>query len=145
MVKRLKKQSRSRKKIMANITKGNYTLYLNNEERQRLNELKKIKGKTGANIIREFITCEIHSENLENIKKLNEINETLLINLYRIGNNINQIAYQLNSQQSGNHQEQFNQNAKELKQLLKEYKETIIEQKIPLKIAKINKERMKNV
>lgn len=121
-----------------------YTIYLNDEEKEILNQIKTKKGKSGSKIIREFIACEVYSKNMENIQKLNDINETLLINLYRIGNNINQIAYQLNIQQSGSHKEQFNQNAQELKQLLSEYKQALKEQKIPLKLHKKSEKRLKN-
>lgn len=122
------------KKSLQKKNSTRFNLYLNDEEKKILAQLKQEKGYTGNAIIRKLIL----NEYLNNTKNSNDVseklnyslsmNQILFDNLYRIGSNINQIAHRLNLASYDTNEihkgdlKEINAQIKELKMLLEEYK-----------------------
>ena len=127
--------------------KKGFSLYLNANEKALLKVKAQKTGITQSAYLRELLLNEKYLKQKELLEYLPYINKELLYHLEKIGNNINQIAYVLNSgvyKSPQNILEEINA----LKTLLKEHKLFInhqvkaqnFQKKTPTKEQEINNE-----
>lgn len=122
--------------------KNGVAIFLRDDEKVFLKERAKELGIPMSAYVRELILNIDYIKEKPKLELLYHINEELMKHLNRIGNNINQIAYALNSgisKDAGSIQKEF----KDLKELLKEHK-TILKQSIQFKLLKESKKEAIN-
>lgn len=104
--------------------KNGFNLYLNANEKILLKTRAKEAGITQSAYLRELLLNEQYLKQKDILELLTYINKELLMHLEKIGNNINQIAYVLNSGIAKSPQSIFEE-INDLKKLLKEHKQLI--------------------
>lgn len=109
-------------------------LYLNPSEKTMLKDKAQKAGITQSAYLRTLLSNEHYYQQNEVLELLTYINQDLLMHLDKIGNNINQIAYVLNSGMSKDSQSILKE-LNELKTLLKEHK-LFINNQVKAKILK---------
>lgn len=119
---------RDKKETLKLQRKFNHTFKLNEIENDKLKHLQSVTGMSVSKIVRDTLFNEqsiLSSGRIENVEELNEYRQTQIdlmkmieqerIELNRIGNNINQIAKQLNARS----EDSFEKELKESLELLK--------------------------
>lgn len=119
--------------------KNGLSLYLNANEKVLLKTRAEKAGITQSAYLRELLLNEQYLKQKDVLELLTYINKELLTHLEKIGNNINQIAYVLNSGIAKSPKDILNE-INELKTLLKEHKQIILNQNK----VKIFKKRVNN-
>lgn len=119
--------------------KNGISLYLNANEKVLLKTRAEKAGITQSAYLRELLLNEQYLKQKDVLELLTYINKELLKHLEKIGNNINQIAYVLNSGIAKSPKDILNE-INELKTLLKEHKQIILNQNK----VKIFKKRVNN-
>ena len=119
--------------------KNGLSLYLNANEKVLLKTRAEKAGITQSAYLRELLLNEQYLKQKDVLELLTYINKELLKHLEKIGNNINQIAYVLNSGIAKSPKDILNE-INELKTLLKEHKQIILNQNK----VKIFKKRVNN-
>ncbi|WP_024954369.1 plasmid mobilization relaxosome protein MobC [Sulfurospirillum arcachonense] len=74
-------------------------VWLSKTTSNNLKKLTKKYKKTEAELIRKLIDKRSNLKSLHNIERLLTFNSRILLDLSRVTNNLNQIAYQLNKQE----------------------------------------------
>ncbi|EAI8054135.1 plasmid mobilization relaxosome protein MobC [Campylobacter upsaliensis] len=114
--------------------KNGLNLYLNPKEKVLLKTRAKQAGITQSAYLRALLLNEKYLKQKDTLELLAYINKELLNHLEKIGHNINQIAYALNSGVSKSSQSTLNE-IQTLKKLLKEHK-IFINNQVKIKIFK---------
>lgn len=117
--------------------KNGLNIYLNPKEKILLKTRAKEAGITQSAYLRALLLNEKYLKQKDTLELLAYINKELLTHLEKIGNNINQIAYALNSGITKSPQNTLDEICN-LKKLLKEHK-IFINNQVKVKIFK-NKE-----
>lgn len=122
------REQRNKKETLKLKRKFNHTFKLNENENDKLKYLQSVTGMTVSKIVRDTLFNEqsiLSSGRIENVEELNEYRQTQIdlmkmieqerIELNRIGNNINQIAKQLNARSEDSFEKELKESLKLLK------------------------------
>lgn len=122
------REQRNKKETLKLQRKFNHTFKLNENENDKLKQLQQVTGLSVSKIVRDTLFNEqsiLSSGRIENVEELNEYRQTQIdlmkmieqerIELNRIGNNINQIAKQLNARSEDSFEKELKESLKLLK------------------------------
>lgn len=122
------REQRNKKETLKLHRKFNHTFKLNENENDKLKQLQQVTGLSVSKIVRDTLFNEqsiLSSGRIENVEELNEYRQTQIdlmkmieqerMELNRIGNNINQIAKQLNTRSEDSFEKELKESLKLLK------------------------------
>lgn len=117
-----------------NMKKHPYCIYLNQYDKEKLNEICKSQKINKSSLFRKLIFSEKYIKGLEEIENYNKINKELLYQIKRCGANLNQIAYHFNIDinEEEKTKDKITQIFEDFSKLLKDYEKKIKPNFIPL-------------
>ena len=122
-----------------------FKLYLLDKEYQILQEKSVKKGITKSGVLRELILNLKYENMMEKIIENNTLNKEMIAQLQKIGNNINQIAYQVNIQMRTNSSDaNLIEQMKDFRQLISDFSKYIAENKLGKVFKRNKKQRINN-
>lgn len=122
-----------------------FKLYLLDKEYQILQEKSVKKGITKSGVLRELILNLKYENMMEKIIENNTLNKEMIAQLQKIGNNINQIAYQVNIQMRTNSSDaNLIEQMKDFRQLISDFSKYIAENKLGKVFKRNKKQRISN-
>lgn len=122
-----------------------FKLYLLDKEYQILQEKSVKKGITKSGVLRELILNLKYENMMEKIIENNTLNKEMIAQLQKIGNNINQIAYQVNIQMRTNSSDaNLIEQMKDFRQLINDFSKYIAENKLGKVFKRNKKQRISN-
>ncbi|MBL0687828.1 MAG: hypothetical protein JJV94_08450 [Sulfurospirillum sp.] len=80
----------------------------------------KKKSLTKAKFLRKLINERVNLHNLKNIEKIHTLNSKMYLDISKVTNNMNQIAYKLNTGNFDFNEQKLYTTAEELKYLIKQ-------------------------
>lgn len=126
------------------IREKSFKLYLLDNEYEILQEKSIKKGITKSGVLRELILNLKYENMMDKITENNALNKEMIAQLQKIGNNINQIAYQVNIHLRTNSSDaSLIEQMKDFRQLISEFSSYIAENKLG-KVFKQSKKKGTN-
>ena len=126
------------------IREKSFKLYLLDKEYEILQEKSIKKGITKSGVLRELILNLKYENMMDKITENNALNKEMIAQLQKIGNNINQIAYQVNIHLRTNSSDaSLIEQMKDFRQLISEFSSYIAENKLG-KVFKQSKKKGTN-
>lgn len=119
--------------------KSQFLIFLSQKDKTELERLSIKRKESKSAVIRKLINIEKYAKTLEQIEIYNKINAEFLYQISKIGNNLNQIAYQLNIDITRDNEAKnsFAEMFENFKTILQENREKIEKEHIDLNIKQI--------